>query len=96
MRAVSGSALFCYELPSPTSSHASEVRSATRSARDRHVFTHIQRSTHHSSPCLRGKFIAAQFAMLVFCRMVLEEYQTVYRAFLPFSHESSFFFFNLK
>ncbi|XP_027228164.1 ubiquitin carboxyl-terminal hydrolase 32 isoform X2 [Penaeus vannamei] len=53
VRAVSGSALFCYELPSPTSSHASEVRSATRSARDRHVFTHIQRSTHHSSPCLR-------------------------------------------
>ncbi|KAK8745322.1 hypothetical protein OTU49_000128, partial [Cherax quadricarinatus] len=53
VRTVSGSALFAYELPSPTSFHSNEVRSASRSPRDRHVFTHIQRSTHHSSPCLR-------------------------------------------
>ncbi|XP_042222314.1 ubiquitin carboxyl-terminal hydrolase 32-like isoform X6 [Homarus americanus] len=53
VRTVSGNALFAYELPSPTSCHSNEVRSASRSARDRHVFTHIQRSTHHSSPCLR-------------------------------------------
>ncbi|XP_045101683.1 ubiquitin carboxyl-terminal hydrolase 32-like isoform X2 [Portunus trituberculatus] len=53
VRALSGNVLFAYELPSPTSNHPSELRSATRSAKDRHVFTHIQRSTHHSSPCLR-------------------------------------------
>ncbi|XP_068211640.1 ubiquitin carboxyl-terminal hydrolase 32 isoform X1 [Palaemon carinicauda] len=52
VRSVSGTVLFGYELPSPSSSHTSEVRAASRSARDRHVFTHIQRSTHHSSPCL--------------------------------------------
>lgn len=57
VRALSGNVLFAYELPSPTSSHSSELRSATRSAKDRHVFTHIQRSTHHSSPCLRGLFL---------------------------------------
>ncbi|XP_071551468.1 ubiquitin carboxyl-terminal hydrolase 32 isoform X3 [Panulirus ornatus] len=59
VRAVSGSALFAYELPSPTSCHTNEVRSASRSARDRHVFTHIQRSTHHSSPCLREAISSA-------------------------------------
>lgn len=56
VRALSGNALFAYELPSPTSCHSSELRSTTRSAKDRHVFTHIQRSTYHSTPCLRGLF----------------------------------------
>lgn len=59
VRALSGNALFAYELPSPTSCHSSELRSATRSAKDRHVFTHIQRSTYHSTPCLRGNRITS-------------------------------------
>lgn len=52
---ASGVALFAYELPSPpVPGITNEVRAATRSARDRSAFSSIQRSTHHSSPCLRG------------------------------------------
>ncbi|KAK7036664.1 Ubiquitin carboxyl-terminal hydrolase 32, partial [Halocaridina rubra] len=52
VRTVSGNVLFGYELPSPTASHSSELRSSSRSTRDRHMFTYIQRSTHPSSPSL--------------------------------------------
>ncbi|XP_076059243.1 ubiquitin specific protease 32 isoform X2 [Oratosquilla oratoria] len=53
VRNIGGITLFAYELPSVVAPQANEVRSASRSTKDRQLFTHIQRSTHHSAPCIR-------------------------------------------
>ncbi|KAK4322970.1 hypothetical protein Pmani_006294 [Petrolisthes manimaculis] len=60
---ASGVALFAYELPTlPVPGITNEVRAATRSARDRSAFSSIQRSTHHSSPCLRDAIVSPTYS----------------------------------